>query len=220
MAEPTYLNPLPRLLVVGAGAIANALLPRIIRLEWGAITLVDGDLVEEKNLPGQDLFAQADLGRPKSAVLAAWLRNMPITMRINHLDEYLDVNNVEGLISMHDVVADCTPDHHAKWLLDKACTEFGVTMVTSLVEVDSAQVAVLHVETGIGNYALSDVIQKEAPELSPEADRPQAQPRTVEATARRMAALLRTLAKGETVENGWLHRYDGKDWHIVAPPKG
>src|SRR5262245_36450378 len=92
-----------RLAVVGMGAIGCALLPRLVRMPFSCITLVDGDRVEEKNLERQSLYAPVDVGQPKVTVAAAWLRNAPITIHIEPVDLFVDAGNIEEIISMHDV---------------------------------------------------------------------------------------------------------------------
>ena len=70
--QPTH--PDIRLALIGVGAIGSALLPRLLRMPFTMITLVDGDRVEEKNLDRQELYAVVDIGRPKVDVAAAWAR--------------------------------------------------------------------------------------------------------------------------------------------------
>lgn len=207
-----------RLLVVGTGAIGNALLPRIVRWNWDGITLLDGDRVEGRNLERQELFAPVDIGRPKVEVVAAWLRNAPIPVRITATDAFIDAGNAESIIALHDVVADCTDDAHAKRLLDHICKDYGVALVSGSVHGNQAQVLVLHAE-GEGEHITRDeLFQGKLGSEQDGCDMRNVPLVTIEETARRMAQLLRALVHGEPVRNGRIDLFDGKQWSAIDPP--
>ncbi|MEO5584403.1 MAG: ThiF family adenylyltransferase [Flavobacteriales bacterium] len=206
-----------RLLIVGAGALGNTLLPRILRWEWEGITIMDGDRVEEKNLARQELFAPVDIGAPKSEVLAAWVRNMPVTVRMTFRDEFLDANNAGTLIAMHDVVADCTDDAHVKRLIDRTCADYGVALVSGSVHGKEGQVILLHAE-GEGEAISRDDLFQGKPGMEQDiCDMRKVPLQTLEETGRRMAQLLRALLHGEPVKNGGIDLFDGKRWTAIDP---
>ena len=208
-----------RLLVVGAGAIGNALLPRVVRWNWEGITVMDGDRVEEKNLDRQELFAPVDIGKPKSEVIAAWMRNAPIATHVIARDEFLDAHNAERIIAMHDVVADCTDDVHVKRLLDRTCADYGVALVSGSVHAKQAQVLALHVEGENETLSRDDIFQGTISNDQDGCDMRKVPLVTIEEAGRRMAQLLRALLHGEAVENGRIDLFDGKRWSAILPPK-
>lgn len=212
--EPTPLH----LLIVGAGAIGNALLPRIVRWNWGGITLMDGDRVEERNLERQELFATVDIGRPKVEVAAAWLRNAPIPVQVAARDEFLDTRNAEAVVAVHDVVADCTDDAHVKGLIDRTCKDYGVALVSGSVHGKQAQVIMLHAEGEGENITRDELFQGKLGSEQDGCDMRNVPPVTIEETARRMAQLLRALVQGEPVRNGRIDLFDGKQWSAIDPP--
>ncbi|MBZ0205369.1 MAG: ThiF family adenylyltransferase [Flavobacteriales bacterium] len=207
-----------RLLVVGAGAIGNALLPRVVRWKWEGITIMDGDRVEEKNLERQPLFAPVDIGKPKSEVVAAWLRNMPIAVRVTSRDEFLDAKNAESIIAMHDVVADCTDDAHVKRLLDRTCADHGVALISGSVHGKEAQVIALHVKGEGEAMDRADIFQGKLGGEQDGCDMRNVPLPTLEETGRRMAQLLRALVQGEAVTNGRIDLFDGMQWTAIDPP--
>lgn len=207
-----------RLLVVGAGALGNALLPRVLRWKWEGITIMDGDRVEEKNLDRQELFAPVDIGKPKSAVLEAWVRNMPIPMAIASIDEFIDAANAETIIPLYDVVADCTDDAHVKRLLDRTCGDYGVALVSGSVHGAQGQVIALHVEGGGEAITRDDLFQGKPGMEQDGCDMRNVPLVTIEETGRRMAQLLRAMAQGEPVSNGRIDLFDGKAWTAIGPP--
>ena len=208
-----------RLLVVGAGALGNALLPRIVRWKWDGITLLDGDRVEERNMERQELFASVDIGRPKVEVAAAWLHNAPISVRITARDEFIDAGNAETIIAIHDVVADCTDDAHAKRLLDHTCKDYGVALVSGSVHGKLAQVIVLHAEGDGETITRDELFDGKLGREQDGCDMRNVPLVTIEETARRMAQLLRALVHGELVRNGRIDLFDGKHWSAIDPPR-
>ena len=189
-----------RLLVVGAGALGNALLPRVVRWKWEGITVMDGDRVEGKNLERQELFAPVDIGKPKSEVVAAWVRNMPIAVRLIARDEFIDAKNAKAIIAMHDVVADCTDDAHVKRLLDRTCADYGVALVSGSVHGKEGQVILLHAE-GEGEVITREDLFQGKPGMEQDGcDMRQVPLETLEETGRRMAQLLRALMVRQNVQ--------------------
>ncbi len=208
-----------RLLVVGAGGLGNTLLPRVLRWRWEGITVMDGDRVEEKNLYRQELFAPVDIGKSKSEVVAAWVRNMPIAVRLIGRDEFIDVNSAEAVIAMHDVVADCTDDAHVKRLLDRTCADYGVPLVSGSVHGKEGQVMVLHAEGADEAITRDDIFQGKPGMEQDGCDMRKVPLVTLEETGRRMAQLLHALLQNEPVKNGRIDLFDGKRWTAIDPPE-
>ena len=215
----TPVQPLSdRLLVVGTGAIGNALLPRIVRWPWQGITLMDGDRVEERNLERQELFAPVDIGKPKVEVAAAWLRNAPIALSVATRFEFLDAAKAEAVIAMHDVVADCTDDAHVKLLLDRSCADYGVALVSGSVHGAQAQVVVLHASGKGETIGRKDLFRGRLGMEQDGCDMRNVPLATIEETGRRMAQLLRARLHGEAMRNGGIDLFDGKKWTAIEPP--
>lgn len=216
MSAPS--GPAPRLLVIGGGAIGNGLLPRIARWPFARITIVDGDRVEEKNLERQELFAPVDIGRSKSAVIAAWFRHMPISAEVAYEDTFIDANNAEGLVAMHDIVADCTDDAHARRLIDRTCKAYGVALVSGAVHGTQGQVIVLHAAGSQADKGLDDLFPGVPGAEQDACDMRDVPMDTIEEVARRMAGHLRVLLDGTPVANGRIDQYDGRRWSTIEPP--
>lgn len=208
----------PRLLVIGGGAIGNALLPRIARWPFARITIVDGDRVEAANLERQELFAPVDIGRSKSEVIAAWFRNMPIAARVVHEDMFLDEHNAATLIALHDLVADCTDDAHARRLIDRTCGDYGVALVSGAVHGAQGQVIMLHAEGEGEDKRLTDLFTGALGPDQDGCDMRDVPPAVLDEVAKRMAGHLRALLNGAPVVNGRIDQYDGRQWITVEPP--
>ena len=209
-----------RIAVIGLGAIGSALLPRLLRMPFTVITLVDGDRVEEKNLDRQELFAPVDVGRPKVDVAAAWARNAPVSPSIVARDHFLDQGNVEDIISRHDIVADCTDDAHVRRLIDTVCGEFGVTLVSGAVHGKQGQVIVLHAEGVNDELSLGDIFSGRLGDEQDSCDMRHVPMNVLDEVAKRMAWRIRELLNNARLVNGRIEQYDCdvQVWLEIDPP--
>ncbi len=206
------------LLVVGAGALANALLPRVVRMGWKAITLMDGDRVEARNLERQELFAPVDVGKPKVNVLAAWLRNAPLAIRIHARDEFLGAENAEEAIAAHDAVADCTDDIHVKGLLDRTCAMLAKPLVSGSVHGRQAQVILLHAAGPGSGLSRPHLFQGRPGVAQDGCDMRNVPLATIDEAGRKMAGQLKALVGGAPVANGRIELFDGAQWMMIDAP--
>lgn len=85
-------------LLLGCGGIGNLVAVTLATAGVGALTLVDADHVEPSNLTRQFLFTEADVGSPKSRVLARELRSRNPGCRIRPIvDEPTDTEALRVL---------------------------------------------------------------------------------------------------------------------------
>lgn len=63
-----------RAAIVGCGGLGTNAAVHLAGMGIGSLTLIDGDMVETRNLNRQFFYTSADVGRPKCTVLAARLR--------------------------------------------------------------------------------------------------------------------------------------------------
>ncbi len=209
-----------RLALIGVGAIGNALLPRLLHMPLSVITLVDGDRVEEGNLERQELFAPVDVGRPKVEVAAAWARNAPVTPVLEQRDLFIGPESAEDIISMHDVVVDCTDDVHARRVIDRTCADYGVALVSGAVHGRQGQVIVLHSEGPLEDLSLEDLFSGRLGEEQDGCDMRHVPMNVLDEVAKRMAWRIRELLNRVRLENGRIEQYDGDThtWIGIAPP--
>lgn len=184
------------------------------------ITLVDGDRVEERNLDRQELYAPVDIGRPKVDVAEAWARNAPVSPGTVARDQFLDARNAEDIIRMHDIVADCTDDAHARRLVDKVCGDFGVALVSGAVHGNQGQVILLHAEGVNEQLSIPDLFSGKPGEEQDGCDMRHVPMHVLDEVAKRMAWRIRELINKVAVENGRIELYEGglNVWSDIAPP--
>lgn len=209
----------PRLLVVGCGALANALLPYIVSFDWGGITLIDGDRVETRNLERQPLYTADDVGKPKCKVLKNWLRQEGPALRVSAMDEFFDMSNAGQTIPIHDIVADCTDDAHVKRMIDQKCAEYGLALVSGSVHGTQAQVILLHAEGEGKDISRDDLFTGRPGGEQDGCDMRYVPLDTINQVGERMAGLLRALAEGRPVANGQIDLFADGQWTAIAPPE-
>jgi adenylyltransferase/sulfurtransferase len=109
-----------RVLVVGAGGLGSPVLAYLAAAGVGRIGIVDDDVVDETNLQRQVLFAQADLGRPKSAVAAERVAALNPQVAVDPYPVRFDASNARELVRPYDVVVDATDTFGSRYLVNDA----------------------------------------------------------------------------------------------------
>ena len=119
-----------RVLVVGAGGLGVPVLHYLAGAGVGAITLVDGDRVEEANLHRQPLYRMDDLGRSKAEAAAQALRALNPDVVVRPQARWLDPACAPGLVADADVVLDCADTFAASLTLSDACRDAGRPLIS------------------------------------------------------------------------------------------
>lgn len=130
--------------VIGAGGTGCALLPLVSAMPVSAITVVDGDTVEGKNLARQLLYTADDVGRAKVVAAVDRLRAMGHGVRWCAEHRFVDANNIEELLAGSAVVADCTDDLAARGLIERTCRSLRIPLVSGAVHGHQVQVITWH----------------------------------------------------------------------------
>jgi adenylyltransferase/sulfurtransferase len=211
-----------RVAVVGVGGTGCALLPLLYRMPVLGVTLIDGDVVEEGNLPRQPLYTASDVGRPK--VRAAMERSVLHAKGIHLLARavFLDARNAFELLEGHTVVADCTDDLHARRVLDAVCERLGVPLVSGAVHGQQLQVLTL----GLSPDGVTPPITRAhffPGRTGPDQDGCDMRHVPAEVTtmtAALMAQRIRAVLNGDASSAGWMDLLDLKhgQWMRVAAP--
>ncbi len=94
--------------VIGCGALGTTIANNLARAGVGYIRVVDRDIVELNNLQRQNLFDEDDIGSSKAWVAAEKLRKINSEIRIEHIVDDVNYENIERIIRSMDVVLDGT----------------------------------------------------------------------------------------------------------------
>lgn len=208
-----------RVVVVGAGGLGCAVLPRLARMSIGKLSVVDGDRVEEGNLDRQPLYEAMDIGSPKASTAASWMRQIMATGSAHGSDVFLDAHNAESLLRGADVVVEGVDDLHAKQLIDRVCGANAIPLVSGGVHQQQGQVIVLHAPGGNGALLRSDLFTGGIGSDQDGCDMRDVPVQLLEEVGRVMAARARAILRREPVLNGRIELYDPgiRSWITVDP---
>lgn len=120
-----------RVLVVGAGGLGAPVLAYLTAAGVGQIGIVDHDLVSLSDLQRQVIYATEDVGTTKVEAAQGALSHLnPNTVVEPHCVQ-LTETNAATLLSGYDIVADCTDNPAARYVVSDACFHAGKTLVTA-----------------------------------------------------------------------------------------
>ncbi|MGJ6980506.1 HesA/MoeB/ThiF family protein [Aestuariimicrobium soli] len=114
-------------LVIGAGGLGSAALPYLAAAGVGRIGIVDGDVVELKNMQRQVLHTELGRNKADSAAERLQLLNPDVTVEV--VPDYLTADEAPELFRGYDLVMDCCDTFAAKFLISDACREAGRPLV-------------------------------------------------------------------------------------------
>lgn len=131
-----------RVALVGAGGLGSPAALYLAAAGVGQLTLIDDDKVERSNLQRQVMHADGRIGMAK--VESARMTLQALNPRANVLARELRLcaDNVESLLSGHDLVIDGADNFPARYLLDAACRRLGIPLIYGAVHRFSGQVSV------------------------------------------------------------------------------
>lgn len=142
-----------KVLVIGIGGLGCPVAQYLVGAGIGTIGLVDGDRVEESNLPRQILFSEADTGNNKAETAGQKLGLYNSNVAFSVYPYFLSVGNAASLISQYDVVMDCTDNFPARYLINDYCVWLHTPYIYASVSSWEGQVALFnHVDKKTANY--------------------------------------------------------------------
>ncbi|MDN3669649.1 HesA/MoeB/ThiF family protein [Echinicola jeungdonensis] len=137
-----------KVLIIGAGGLGTPAAQYLNSIGVGTIGLVDGDLIEESNLPRQTLYTPNDIGQPKSQTLIHHLQKQnPETNWINHR-KFLTVDNALEIISKYDLIIDASDNFGTRYLVNDACVILDKPFIYGALHNFEGQVSVLNYKNG------------------------------------------------------------------------
>lgn len=121
-----------RVTVVGLGGVGGYAVEVLARSGVGALTLIDGDKVEESNLNRQIAALSKDIGRYKAEVIAERVEQINPRCKVNAVCEMLTESNCAALVDGSSYVADAIDSLAAKAALAVYCTGKGLPIVSAM----------------------------------------------------------------------------------------
>ncbi len=131
-----------RVALIGAGGLGSPAALYLAAAGIGHLTLIDNDVVERSNLQRQIVHRDAAIGQLKVESARDTLLALNPDIRIDAVAERVVVNNVDALLSGHDVILDGCDNFATRYLVNDACVRFGLPLIYGAVERFTGQVAV------------------------------------------------------------------------------
>ena len=146
-----------KILIVGTGGLGTPVATYLAAMGIGTLGLVDFDSIQQTNLHRQFAFTPEDIGKRKTEVLSARLRNQNPEIKIICHQVELTSENATGIIGDYDLICDCTDNVDTRLLLDKTCKITSKNLLYGAVRGWEGYVTVLHGKARIG---LNDVFSE------------------------------------------------------------
>ncbi len=120
-----------RVLVVGAGGLGAPVLAYLAAGGVGQIGVVDHDTVSVSDLQRQVIYATQQVGQPKVQAARVSLERLNPHVEVEPYCVKVGAANAVSLVSGYDLVADCTDNPEARYVVSDACFDARKTLVTA-----------------------------------------------------------------------------------------
>lgn len=206
------------MIVFGVGSIGQHLLHQFHADVVGKVTLVDGDRVESHNVGRQPLCVADDTGSPKVRIVGAWCRRAWPELSLDTLDGFAGPENIAYMLEGHDLAVDCTDDLHARLMIDQACADVGVPLLSGAVHGAQGQVVLL--DRATAGAGLSDLFPGRASAEQDGCDMHDVPDALLRSVAAVMWERIRALRAGIDPRAGWVELIDhpSRQHVLFAPP--
>jgi len=117
--------------VVGAGGIGCAVIPALAGAGVGRLTVVDGDTLDLSNLHRQPLYRSREVGEPKAALVAQFVRRFNPFTDITPFEHRITTDNAADLLAGHDLILDGTDNFATRLLVSDTAVRLGLPLVSA-----------------------------------------------------------------------------------------
>ena len=128
-------------LVIGAGGLGSPVALYLGSAGLGQITLVDHDVVDVTNLQRQVAHTVERVGQPKVQSAKAAIAAINPEVTVNALQQHADVALLQEWVPKAQVVLDCSDNFATRHLVNAACVQHGVPLVSGAAIRMDAQIA-------------------------------------------------------------------------------
>lgn len=137
-----------RVLLIGAGGLGSPAAAYLAAAGVGYLTIADGDVVEVSNLQRQILYEAHDVGAKKAVVAVARLERANPEITIKCYPHFIGEDNVNDLVSEHDIVIDGSDSFTTRYLVNDSCVAYGKPLIFGSVLKFQGQVTLLNYMDG------------------------------------------------------------------------
>ena len=117
--------------VVGAGGIGCAVIPALAGAGVGSLTIIDGDATDLSNLHRQPLFRSREMGEPKAALAAQFVRRLNPFVDVRPVERSIGRDNAAALLGGHDLILDGTDNFATRLAVSDTAVQLGIPLVSA-----------------------------------------------------------------------------------------
>ena len=110
-----------RAIIIGLGGLGTVVSNYLARMGVGNITVCDYDNIDISNLHRQVLFDSKDIGFNKAKITKEKLNQINPDLMVKAVDEKLDKNKLDSLVTKEDVVVDATDNFKIRYEINEIC---------------------------------------------------------------------------------------------------
>jgi sulfur-carrier protein adenylyltransferase/sulfurtransferase len=137
-----------KVLCIGTGGLGAPLGLYLAAAGVGRLGLIDFDVVDFTNLQRQVLFANGDVGRPKSEAAASRLRELNPDIQVDRIETRLTSENALEILKDYDLIVDGTDNFPTRYLVNDACVLLGKQYVYGSIFRFEGQITIFADRTG------------------------------------------------------------------------
>ena len=142
-----------RILVIGAGGLGAPALLYLAGAGAGTIGVIDDDNVANDNLQRQVIHRDRDIGMPKVFSAQAAMRALNPYVEVRPYNRRLTQEIAAELLKDYDLVLDGTDNFETRHLVNRACVEAGLPLVSGALSQWEGQLSVFDPARGAPCYA-------------------------------------------------------------------
>lgn len=120
-----------RVCVVGAGGIGCAVIPALASAGIGSLTIIDGDTVDLSNLHRQPLYRSREIGEPKAALAAQFVRRLNPFVEVRPIERRVGGESAQTLLAGHDLILDGTDNFATRLLVSDTAVRLGTPLLSA-----------------------------------------------------------------------------------------
>ena len=129
------------IVLIGCGGIGSPALQYLAAAGIGRLTLIDDDTIDTSNLQRQTIFAEGDIGKPKAAAAADWVRRFDSALECTAQAVRITPANAAGLLAGADLVLDGCDNFATRLAVSDAAVKLGIPLTSAAVGRFQGQVA-------------------------------------------------------------------------------
>jgi len=116
--------------IIGAGGLGSAAAPYLAAAGIGKLTLVDHDQVDLTNLQRQVMHSHKTIGQNKAVSGKQFLEQLNSTIELIAVEERASAELLNPLLPTAQIVLDCTDNYATRQLINLACVEHRLPLVS------------------------------------------------------------------------------------------